>query len=76
MIIQAKDGHQESVTPEKWQLMQDLGFGKGWSVISHGDSLTPRKTMPKELIDFKKVIKKNTKDGSERKPVIPGDKAV
>jgi hypothetical protein len=76
MIIQNKnDGHQEIVTPEYWEKIKELGFQKDWMVISNEAVTAPKKTMPKELIDFNTVIK-NKKNGSKGSNIVPGDKDV
>ena len=75
MIIQNKKGQQQSVSPEDWEKMDVLGFRKGWMVISNDSSLKPKKEIPKEILDFNKIIKKK-KDGSERSSDVPGNKDV
>jgi hypothetical protein len=75
MIIQNKhDGHQESISPQKWDLMYELGFQKDWVVISNSD-MQVKKTIPKEITDFNPIFKSKT-HGSKRKPAISDDKAV
>ena len=89
MIIQnKKDGHQESVSPEAWKRLKDIGFANNWNIISNEET-PPRKVIPKEILSFRELIKpipvseqkeikkpKNVKHGSKGKPAIPGDKAV
>ena len=77
MIIQnKKDGHQESVSPEAWKRLKEIGFAGNWNVISNEET-PPKKVIPKEILSFQQMIKpKNVKHGSKGKPVIPGDKAV
>jgi len=77
MIIQnKKTGEQQSVSPEGWQRIKDIGFASNWNIISN-DETPPRKVIPKEVLSFQKILNpKNKKDGSKRKPVIPGDEAV
>jgi len=54
--------------------MDDLGFRKGWVVISNED-MKPKKEIPKEILDFNQIIK-NKKDGSKGSSVVPGNENV
>jgi hypothetical protein len=75
MTIQNKSGEQRNISPQKWELMQNLGFAKDWTVISR-DDVVVKKTLPKDLVNFRTLTKKNVKHGPKGKPVIPDNKAV
>ena len=47
---------QESVTPEAWQRLKEIGFANNWNIISN-DPVTPRKVLPKQILSFKELIK-------------------
>ena len=75
MIIQnKKDGHQESISPEQWKRLKEVGFAGNWNVISNEET-PPRKVIPKEILSFQQIIK-TKKHGSKGKPAVSGDKAI
>ena len=80
MIIQnKKSGEQQSVTPVEWQRIKDIGFASNWNIISNEET-PPRKVIPKEILSFQSILKKETvktkSHGSKGKRTIPGDKNV
>jgi hypothetical protein len=47
---------QESITPEAWQRLKEIGFANNWNIISN-DPVMPRKVIPKQILSFKELIK-------------------
>ena len=71
MIIQnKKSGRQESVSPKEWERLNKLGFAKGWTIVSKEEA-PPKKVIPKEIIDFKQLIKPT--HGRKGKTTLPND---
>lgn len=77
MVIENKrTRNRESVTPEQWDKIKDIGFANNWRVVSTDvEPLSPKVLKPMEVINFKTLNKK--KNGRNvRKTNLPDNKAV
>lgn len=73
MIIQNKRGEQKSIRPQDWEKMEQMGYAAGWSILSNEETVI-RKSVPKEIVDFKTIIKKN--HGRKDTGAVPGNQDV
>ena len=70
MIIQnKKTGQRHYITAAQWETLKNVGYGRGWQVISNEEDPPPQKVVvePIEIYDFTKTQTKKTQNGRKRK---------
>lgn len=62
MIIQNKrTGQRHSLTRQQYENLKAAGFAGSWTIISNKDEdqdTTPKRSLPKDIIDFSQITKK------------------
>lgn len=83
-IIQSKDGTRTmSISADDWQKMQDMGFHRGWKLLSREDkdeaavAHTDRRIeVPQAVIDMQKIRRMQQPQADEKTEDKPSDRDI